>query len=152
DLSETIDLNDALKGAEMCFYKVRYRVQVVERARQQRNLPLFACSNVVADLSVSEVGVEASAIPVAERHGATADPEVPLISFEWEEPVVSTSTSEEPSPSLGGEASSNERSSDSALEDGKGKKASKERAPDAISALPEISEAVHNIFARASKQ
>ncbi|KAJ2813587.1 GTPase activating protein, partial [Coemansia furcata] len=87
DLSETIDLNDALKGAEMCFYKVRYRVQVVERARQERNLPLFARSNVVADLNVSEVGAEASAIPVAERHGAAADPEVPLISFEWEEPV-----------------------------------------------------------------
>ncbi|KAJ2820065.1 GTPase activating protein, partial [Coemansia sp. 'formosensis'] len=152
DLSETIDLNDALKGAEMCFYKVRYRVQVVERACQERNLPLFASSNVVAGPSVSEVDAETSAIPVAERHGATADPEVPLISFEWEEPVVSTSTSEEPSPSLGGEASSNERSSDSASEDGKGKKASKERAPDAISALPEISEAVHNIFARASEQ
>ncbi|KAJ2102572.1 GTPase activating protein [Coemansia sp. S100] len=149
DLSETIDLNDALKGAEMCFYKVRYRVQVVEQARRERNLPLFAISNIVANTSEAEA--ESSAIPVAERSGAPIDPEVPLISFEWEEPVVSTSTSEEPSPALGGEANSNERTPDSSTEDNVSKKAGKERAPDAIAALPEISESVHNIFARGSK-
>ncbi|KAJ1910569.1 GTPase activating protein, partial [Coemansia sp. S17] len=149
DLSETIDLNDALKGAEMCFYKVRYRVQVVEQARRERNLPLFAISNIVANTSEAEA--ESSAIPVAERSGAPIDPEVPLISFEWEEPVVSTSTSEEPSPALGGEANSNERTPDSSTEDNVSKKAGKERAPDAVVALPEISESVHNIFARGSK-
>ncbi|KAJ1825361.1 GTPase activating protein, partial [Coemansia sp. RSA 2703] len=42
DLSETIDLNDALKGAEMCFYKVRYRVHIVEEIRKERGLPLFS--------------------------------------------------------------------------------------------------------------
>ncbi|KAJ1727984.1 GTPase activating protein [Coemansia biformis] len=44
DLSDTIDLNDALKGAEMCYYKTRYRVEAVERIRAERNLPPFVDS------------------------------------------------------------------------------------------------------------
>ncbi|PIA19331.1 RabGAP/TBC, partial [Coemansia reversa NRRL 1564] len=33
DLGDSIDLNDALKGAEMCYYMVRHRVLSVERIR-----------------------------------------------------------------------------------------------------------------------
>ncbi|KAJ2413216.1 GTPase activating protein [Coemansia sp. RSA 2530] len=150
DLSETIDLNDALKGAEMCFYKVRYRVQVVEQARKEHGLPVFTSTKLAA--SVSDAEVEASAIPVAKQSGAVTDPEVPLISFEWEEPVASTSTSEEPSPALGSEPNSNERTPGFAAENSAAKKSGKERAPDTITALPEISEAVHEIFARGFKQ
>ncbi|KAJ1842995.1 GTPase activating protein, partial [Coemansia sp. RSA 2708] len=45
DLSGTIDLNDALKGAEMCFYKVRSRVLANEQLRNDRSLSLFAVGN-----------------------------------------------------------------------------------------------------------
>ncbi|ORX66362.1 RabGAP/TBC, partial [Linderina pennispora] len=38
DLSETIDLNDALKGAETSFYIVRHRVAVVEQKRREHGL------------------------------------------------------------------------------------------------------------------
>ncbi|KAJ2898795.1 GTPase activating protein [Coemansia aciculifera] len=160
DLSETIDLNDALKGAEMCFYKVRYRVQVVEQARKERNLPLFIGSSPAASPNssnnesseASESDAEISAIPLAEQ-SVDVDPEVPLMSFEWEEPVVSASASEEPSPALGSdETSTNECSSGPAIAaNNLGKANGKERAPDTITALPEISEAVHNIFARGYK-
>ncbi|KAJ2741903.1 GTPase activating protein [Coemansia sp. BCRC 34301] len=150
DLSETIDLNDALKGAEMCFYKVRYRVQVVEQARKERNMPTHTGSNGAAEpgsssnSEASESEAETSALPFTEQPGvANPDPEVPLMSFEWEEP----------SPALGSDETNLDKCSagSAAAADKVDKKSGKERAPDAIAALPEISEAVHNIFARGYK-
>ncbi|KAJ1875847.1 GTPase activating protein [Coemansia sp. RSA 990] len=75
DLSDTIDLNDALKGAEICFYKVRHRVHAVEQMYQKRNVPLFATSSASKENSDDE--------KAAVGNGST-DSEVPLMSFEWE--------------------------------------------------------------------
>ncbi|KAJ2848832.1 GTPase activating protein [Coemansia brasiliensis] len=76
DLSDTIDLNDALKGAEICFYKVRHRVHAVEQMYQKRNLPLF-----VSTTNKDKPDDERKEADVC---NVSADSEVPLMSFEWE--------------------------------------------------------------------
>ncbi|KAJ2556624.1 GTPase activating protein [Coemansia sp. RSA 1933] len=107
DLSDTIDLNDALKGAEVCFYKVHHRVQTVERIRAERGLPIFASNDAPQDKCDSDAAADVSASDDASKDSPNAvvpvtssplpDSEVPLISFDWEEAKdnVSTSSSED---------------------------------------------------------
>ncbi|KAJ1904761.1 GTPase activating protein, partial [Coemansia sp. IMI 209127] len=87
DLSDTIDLNDALKGAEVCFYKVRHRVQTVEGIRAARGLPMFTSSGEAQDKSDNDVmGNSASGDASKDTPSAVVpaspqpDSEVPLIS------------------------------------------------------------------------
>ncbi|KAJ1965575.1 GTPase activating protein [Dipsacomyces acuminosporus] len=139
DLSECIDLNDALKGAEMCFYKVRHRVRVVEAARKERGLELFVKAATTAAAAAAKDDQNNS--PRADPTGN--DAEVPLISFDWEEPEEST-------PMLydkgsGNSPSNSATSPSSPPAQTKGKE--RDGSAAAASALPEISETVHSIFA-----
>ncbi|KAJ2594819.1 GTPase activating protein, partial [Coemansia sp. RSA 1285] len=185
DLSDTIDLNDALKGAEVCFYKVRHRVQTVERIRKQRGLPMFTSSAESQDSSDNS-GIGDQAIPghstkdtsnaVVPVTSPQTDSEVPLISFDWEEPKdnVSTSSSEDVLSSVGEDNPKDASNSKISIisrtpslspspeaDNGKGKKWSTEasrpagivnandtnaNAPQDPS-LPEISYSIHKIFA-----
>ncbi|KAJ2501606.1 GTPase activating protein [Coemansia sp. RSA 1972] len=149
DLSDTIDLNDALKGAEMCFYKVRFRVHAVEEIRKSRNLPLF-----VSNISDDE---PAAAVKEEGEDSASADAEVPLMTFEWED--GQNSGAGEKAPLLKGDETPESdisrtpplTSSRNSILDNDSKEKSLEDAEldDGIT-LPRISEAVHRIFAESS--
>ncbi|KAJ2524629.1 GTPase activating protein, partial [Coemansia sp. RSA 1935] len=151
DLSDTIDLNDALKGAEMCFYKVRFRVNAVEQIRKSRNLPLF-----VSSISDDEPAA-AAAVKEENEESSSADAEVPLMTFEWED--NQNSGTGEKDPLLKGDETPESdisrtpplTSSHGSILDSDGKEMSPEDAKlDDGTTLPRISEAVHRIFAESS--
>ncbi|KAJ2442145.1 GTPase activating protein [Coemansia sp. RSA 2440] len=151
DLSDTIDLNDVLKGAEMCFYKVRFRVNAVEQIRKIRNLPLF-----VSSTSDNEPAA-AAAVKGENEESSSADAEVPLMTFEWED--NQNSGSGEKDPLLKGDETPESdisrtpplTSSRGSILDSDGKEMSPEDAKlDDGTTLPRISEAVHRIFAESS--
>ncbi|KAJ1902140.1 GTPase activating protein [Kickxella alabastrina] len=166
DLSDTIDLNDALKGAEMSFYKIRYRVHVVEEIRKERGLSLFVSSSSSSDEgqateAASSKSKSKSKSPVVEktRPSAQGDSEVPLITFEWDE---SENNSSQGTPAVAvavvgsavnetlstGEASGN----DQAVAKTSLAQSVPALGPSGVTSnLPEISEAVHNIFAHGYK-
>ncbi|KAJ2378620.1 GTPase activating protein [Coemansia sp. RSA 2607] len=148
DLSETIDLNDALKGAEMCFYKVRYRVHIVEEIRKERGLPLFSSNSSDSDDDSNKDSAKADVDPKG-KSVEQNDTEVPLINFEWDEADDSESQNKikgQPgsdeqlhSPSVDLQSSSSSTPSSSA------------HGPSSVTGLPEISQAVHDIFANGFK-
>ncbi|KAI9504030.1 rab-GTPase-TBC domain-containing protein [Coemansia spiralis] len=179
DLSDTIDLNDALKGAEMCFYKVRYRVQTVEQIRKGCGLPEFTGnektdgdSSICTDDNSGATDRHSKKSNAVVPDGAEADPEVPLISFEWEEPRDTSSSLEDVLlPAVGRNNVDNEGESlisrtpllspiPTFTDKGKGA-CSKEdsiittteedvnKLPDI--ALPEITKTIHDIFAAGYK-
>ncbi|KAJ2825254.1 GTPase activating protein [Coemansia erecta] len=148
DLGETIDLNDALKGAEMCFYKVRYRVQAVEQIRKDRNLPLFA--NTDSD-NEQHVAKEESG-----KIDAPVDAEVPLMTFEWEDGQDSVTGENAPLLEDGGSPESSISRTpplSSSIDDALDNANAAGKLPDDSgddNMLPQVSEAVHRIFFKSS--
>ncbi|KAJ1663454.1 GTPase activating protein [Coemansia sp. RSA 1646] len=166
DLSDTIDLNDALKGAEVCFYKVRHRVRTVEDTWKERGLPMFTSSSKPQDKSDNiNKDTPNAVVPTSPQ----PDSEVPLISFDWEESKdnVSTSSSEDVLSSVADDNKDAEDNRDSLIcrtpplpsspgASGKGKEpctdnsgtANPENPSTSLDpSLPEISYSIHNIFA-----
>ncbi|KAJ2888209.1 GTPase activating protein [Coemansia asiatica] len=157
DLSETIDLNDALKGAEMCFYKVRHCVSIVEENRRQRGLPLFIANNKKDQTENEDSSSESSlSSSTSESSGMKKDDddddddakgkakeqsndEVPLITFEWDE--KDASNSHEQAKDASKPESDPDQSNTSATEAAGGDGQD----------LPRILESVHNIFANGYK-
>ncbi|KAJ2714151.1 GTPase activating protein [Coemansia spiralis] len=116
DLNDSIDLNDALKGAEMCYYKTRYRVEAVERIRAEHSLPPF--SDGTAETSLQEQA--ASEAPLIALDDGDTDSEASICR----------------TPQLPGFADGDCSAAD-------------EQSPEL--ALPHVSKAVHEIFARGFK-
>ncbi|KAJ2725245.1 GTPase activating protein [Coemansia sp. Benny D115] len=145
DLSDTIDLNDALKGAEVCFYKVRYRVQIVERIRAERGLKVFVDSDDNKDseaVGSTEKNDEKDEHSEKMAKGSPqTDSEVPLINFEWDESQDannnSSSNEAEPALTTAKEPATNAPQEPSTM-----------ASPTNTTNLPEISESVHKIFER----
>ncbi|KAJ2707390.1 GTPase activating protein [Coemansia sp. IMI 203386] len=158
DLGETIDLNDTLKGAEMCFYKVRHRVAMVEEDRKRRGLPLFTGGKEEAD--DGEVKKDQASDQATPADAASSDlkkenvkgkekeqnnNEVALITFEWDDKDASNGH-ESPSESSKPKA---ETKTEADV-----KSESEQPAPVAEAngdSLPEILESVHKIFANGYK-
>ncbi|KAJ2807125.1 GTPase activating protein, partial [Coemansia guatemalensis] len=154
DLGDSIDLNDALKGAEMCFYMVRHRVLSVEQIRKGRNLPQFEGEGEANLAASEEESGEAN-----NRSKAQVDPEVPLISLVDEENAAEIEDNEDSTISRTPPLTS---SLDSIAEHpDKGKMPDTVASADADgssqddeqseSTLPRISAAVHKIFANGYK-
>ncbi|KAJ2657784.1 GTPase activating protein [Coemansia sp. RSA 1199] len=149
DLSDTIDLNDALKGAEMCFYKVRFRVHAVEQIRKSCNLPLF-----VSNPSDSEPTAD---VKEGNEDSVPADAEAPLMTFEWEDGQNSGTSEKDPLLEDDETAESDisrtpplTSSRDSILDNDNKEKSPEDAKLDNGTLLPRISEAVHRIFAESS--
>ncbi|KAJ1802425.1 GTPase activating protein, partial [Coemansia sp. RSA 2598] len=157
DLSETIDLNDALKGAEMCFYKVRHRVSVVEESRRLRGLPLFVSSGKAqtedADArsaSNSENKDDAEEKGKGKAKEQQSSDEVPLITFEWDEKDEPNNHEQANTASKPGQDSKSQQPEpepEQGTESDKSMPATDADGQD----LPEILETVHNIFANGYK-
>ncbi|KAJ2758127.1 GTPase activating protein, partial [Coemansia nantahalensis] len=113
DLGGSIDLNDALKGAEMSYYKTLLRVDAVERIRAERGLPRFADNTPEADPQ----SLAASEAPLITLDDADSDSEVSICH----------------TPQLPGSSEG-----DHSVPDGQHQEI----------ALPQVSKAVHEIFAR----